>query len=231
MNMLTLICARGNSKGIKNKNIKIFNKKPLIYYSIQQALKSKYIKEVFVSTDSKKIAKISKNVGAKIKFIRSKRLSLDKTPGINVWKDAIKRLQKINKINYSHLCVLPVTSPLRNVKDIDKTIKIYRKNKVDGVLCIKKSSRNPYFNMIKKNKNHIIPFFKNNKKIFIRQNAPEIYDVTTVAYVYNTEFILKANHILDGKISFNEVPRERSVDIDDIIDFKFAEFLQKTELK
>ena len=59
MNMLTLICARGNSKGIKNKNIKIFNKKPLIYYSIQQALKSKYIKEVFVSTDSKKIAKIS----------------------------------------------------------------------------------------------------------------------------------------------------------------------------
>lgn len=229
--MLTLICARGNSKGIKNKNIKIFNRKPLIYYSIKQALKSKYIKEVFVSTDSKKIANISRNFGAKIKFIRSKRLSSDKTPEINVWKDAIKRLQKINKINYSFLCVLPATSPLRSVKDINKTIEIYRKYKVDGVLCITKSSRNPYFNMVKKSKNHVIPFFKNNKKIFIRQNTPEIYDVTTVAYVYNTEFILNANHILDGKISYNKVPKERSVDIDDIIDFKFAEFLQKAELK
>lgn len=229
--MLTLICARGNSKGIKNKNIKIFNKKPLIFYSIQQALKSKYIEEVFVSTDSKKIAKIAKNLGAKIKFIRSKKLSLDKTPEINVWKDAIKRLQKINKVNYSHLCVLPVTSPLRSVKDINKTIEIYRKSKVDGVLCVAKSSRNPYFNMIKISKNLVIPFFKNNKKIFVRQNAPEIYDITTVAYVYNAKFILNANHILDGKISYNKVPRERSVDIDDIIDFKFAEFLQKTGVK
>lgn len=229
--MLTLICARGNSKGIKNKNIKLFNQKPLIFYSIQQALKSKYIKEVFVSTDSKKIAKISKNLGAKIKFIRSKKLSLDNTPEINVWKDAIKRLQKINKINYSHLCVLPITSPLRNVNDIDKTVRIYRQKKVDGVLCVTKSSKNPYFNMIKKNKKFIEPLLKDNKKIFIRQKAPEIFDVTTVAYVYSTKFILEANHILNGKIACNIIPKKRSIDIDDMIDFKFAEFLQRNNFK
>ena len=229
--MLTLICARGNSKGIKNKNIRLFNQKPLIFYTIQQAFKSKYIKEVFVSTDSKKIAKISKNLGAKIKFIRSKKLSLDNTPEIEVWKDAIKRLQKINKVDYSHLCVLPITSPLRNVNDINKTIKIYRNKKVDGVMCVTKSSKNPYFNMIKKKKKFVVPFFKNKKKIFTRQKAPGIFDVTTVAYVYSTQFILKTNHVLNGKIAYNIIPKERSIDIDDIIDFKFAEFLHRTYFK
>ena len=99
MSLLTLICARSNSKRVKNKNIKQFNKKPLIYYSIKQALKSKYIKEVFISTDSNKISKICKEHGAKVKFIRNKKLARNNTPELDVWKDAILRLQKINKTN------------------------------------------------------------------------------------------------------------------------------------
>lgn len=230
MEILTIICARGNSKEIKNKNIKLFNKKPLIYYSIKQALKSKYIKEVYVSTDSKKISNLSKKFGAKIEFIRSNKLSKDKTPEIFVWRDAIKRIQKIKKKKYSHICVLPVTSPLRKTKDIDETIKTYRKKKVDGVLCITKSSKNPYFNMVKLDKGRLRPIFPNNKKIFSRQNAPKTYDVTTIAYVMNTNFILKTKHILNGELAYNIVPKERSIDIDDIIDFKLAELLHKYKI-
>lgn len=230
MEILTIICARGNSKEIKNKNIKLFNKKPLIYYSIKQALKSKYIKEVYVSTDSKKISNLSKKFGAKIEFIRSNKLSKDKTPEILVWRDAIKRIQKIKKKKYSHICVLPVTSPLRKTKDIDETIKAYRKKKVDGVLCITKSSKNPYFNMVKLDKDRLRPIFPNNKKIFNRQNAPKTYDVTTIAYVMNTNFILRTKHILNGKLAYNIVPKERSIDIDDIIDFKLAELLHKHKI-
>ncbi len=231
MNMLTLICARGNSKGIKNKNIKLFNKKPLIYYSIKQALRSKYIKEVFVSTDSNTIAKHAKKFGAKVEFIRSRNLSHDKTPEIAVWKDAIKKIQKIKKKKYSHICVISATSPLRQTSDIDKSIRIYRKNKIDGVLCITKSSKNPYFNMVKLSKNKIKPLMLNKKKIFTRQKAPGTFDITTIAYVMSSNFIFKTKHILDGKLAYNIIPKERSIDIDDIIDFKFAELLHKHKIK
>ena len=230
MEILTIICARGNSKEVKNKNIKLFNKKPLIYYSIKEALKSKYISEVYVSTDSKKISNLSKKFGAKIEFIRSNKLSRDGTPEILVWRDAIKKIQKIKNKKYSHICILPVTSPLRITKDIDETIKIYRKKKVDGVLCITKSSKNPYFNIVKLDKNNLKPLFPSNKKIFNRQNAPKTYDVTTVAYVMNTNFILKTSHILNGKLAYNIIPKERSIDIDDIIDFKLAELLHKYKI-
>ena len=230
MSLLTLICARSNSKGIKDKNIRQFNNKPLIYYSIKQALKSKYIKEVYVSTDSNRVSKISQKYGAKVKFIRSKKLAKDDTPEIDVWRDAILKIQKINNKKYSHLCVIPATSPLRKTKDIDNSLKIFRKNNCDGVLSITKSSKNPYYNMVKIERNNIKVLLSKNKYFFQRQKAPDTFDITTVAYIMSTKFIFKTKNILEGKLKFNIIPKERSIDIDDIIDFKFAEFLHRNKI-
>jgi CMP-N-acetylneuraminic acid synthetase len=231
MELLTLICARKGSKGIKNKNIKLFNGKPLIYYTIKKALTSKFIDEVYVSTDSNKISKISKVFGAKVRFLRKKNLSQDNTPEIKVWQDAISRLEKLNKKKYDYLCVLPVTSPLRLTKDIDDCIKIFKSKKCDGVISITPSSKNPYFNMVQINKSNLNLINRTKKKIFTRQKSPKVYDVTTVAYVMSTKFIKEKNSIFDGKLKYTIIPKLRSVDIDDEIDFKFAEFLYRKKWK
>ena len=231
MNLLTLICARKGSKGIKNKNIKLFNGKPLIYYTIKKALTSKFIDEVYVSTDSNKISKISKAFGAKIRFLRKKNLSKDTTPEIKVWKDAISRLEKLNRKKYDYLCVLPITSPLRLTKDIDDCIKIFKSKKCDGVITITPSSKNPYFNMVQINKRNLNLINNAKKKIFTRQKSPKVYDVTTLAYVMSTKFIKEKNSIFDGKLEYKIIPKIRSVDIDDEIDFKFAEFLYRKKWK
>lgn len=231
MELLTLICARKGSKGIKNKNIKLFNGKPLIYYTIKKALTSKFIDEVYVSTDSNKISKISKVFGAKVRFLRKKNLSQDNTPEIKVWRDAISRLEKLNKKKYDYLCVLPVTSPLRLTKDIDDCIKIFKSKKCDGVISITPSSKNPYFNMVQINKSNLNLINRTKKKIFTRQKSPKVYDVTTVAYVMSTKFIKEKNSIFDGKLEYTIIPKHRSVDIDDEIDFKFAEFLYRKKWK
>ena len=231
MELLTLICARKGSKGIKNKNIKLFNGKPLIYYTIKKGLASSFIDDVYVSTDSSKISKVSRLFGAKVKFLRKKNLSKDNTPEIKVWRDAIYRLEKLNKKKYDYLCVLPITAPLRLTKDIDDCIKIFKTKKCDGVISITPSSKNPYFNMVKINKRNLNLINKTKKKIFTRQKSPKVYDVTTVAYVMSTTFIKEKNSIFDGKLEYKIIPKHRSIDIDDEIDFKFAEFLHKKKWK
>jgi CMP-N-acetylneuraminic acid synthetase len=225
MNLLTLICAREGSKGLKNKNIKLFNKKPLIYYTIKKALSSKYVNEVYVSTDSTKISKVAKNFGAKVKFIRNKNLSKDTSPELMVWRDAILRLEKLNNTNYDYICVLPVTAPLRSVKDIDDCINIFQKKKCDGVITITPSSKNPYFNMVKISNDGLRLINKSKKLFFNRQKAPKVYDITTVAYIMSTNFIKKKNSIFQGKLEYKIIPKNRSIDIDDINDFKIAEYL------
>tara|TARA_Y100000591_G_C21819349_1_gene692692 strand:+ start:1148 stop:1837 length:690 start_codon:yes stop_codon:yes gene_type:complete len=229
MKLLTLICARSGSKGLKNKNIKIFNKKPLIYYTIKSALSSKFINEVYVSTDSINISRIAKKYGAKVKFLRDKNLSKDNTPETLVWRDSILRIEKLNKINYDCLCVLPITSPLRSKKDIDDCIEIFRKKKCDGVITITPSSKNPYFNMVRIVGNNLELINKHKKNFFNRQKAPKTYDITTVAYIMSTKFIKKKSSIFKGKLRYKIIPKRRSIDIDDKIDFKIAEYLYRNK--
>lgn len=123
---LILICARSGSKGLKNKNIKIFHGKPLIYYAIEIARKINKLNETFVSSDSEKILNISKKFGINNLIKRKKNLSLSSTPELEVWKDFIKK----NKIHSDILIVLPITSPLRMVNNV----KVALKKKWRGIL-------------------------------------------------------------------------------------------------
>ena len=227
MKFHALICAREGSEGIKNKNIKKFKGKPIIAHPIQLAKKIKKFKSISVSTDSKKIANISKYYGADVPFIRSKKLSTSKTNEWEVWEDFVKKKNLKDKDDI--LVILPTTSPFRKKKDVEKCISLYKKKIYDYVMVIAKTSHNPYFNMVKKNNDKSIKICKpHHKKIVRRQDAPKVFNITTVCFVVSAKFVLSKKLVFKtGRIGAVEIPFERSLDLDTEFDFKIANLLNK----
>lgn len=230
MNIFALICARGGSKGVHKKNIRLLAGKPLIVRTINQLNEIKEINRIIVSTDCKDIANIAIEAGADVPFMRPKNLAEDKTPEWLVWRHA---LEKINKIDGSYpdvIIVVPVTSPLRTVDDLKNCLNEYQKKSADIVITVTDPHRNPYFNMVKINKEGILTrLIENNKTIIRRQDAPEVYDMTTVAYVTNPKFVLEKDGIFSGKVRHVHIPIERALDIDTEFDLKIAELLLSKE--
>ena len=149
--IIAVIPARGNSKAIPKKNIYKILGKPLIYYTINEAKKSKFITYILLSTDSKKIKKIAEKIGAPAPFLRPKNLSTDFVPSLPVVKHAVNFMEKIKGEKYDYILMLQPTSPLRKFKDIDDSIK--HLEQVDGVML----GRSPYDNpMIVSNVDSII---------------------------------------------------------------------------
>jgi len=146
--ILCTICARSGSQGVKNKNIKIINGKPLIYFTIKQAIKSNLFDNIVVSTDSEKILKIAKFYGAEGWFLRPKKLASNKCSKIPVLKHALYEAEKFYNKKFNTVVDLDVTSPLRRTEDIIKAYKKYVKNKGDVLITGSKSKKNPYFNMV-----------------------------------------------------------------------------------
>ena len=127
-----------------------------------------------------------------------------------------------------YLVSLSPTSPLRSLEDVKNGIKNFLKNnKNDALVSINESHRNPYFNMVVKSKNHVSMICKSKKRIFRRQDCPTVYDMNTVVYVLKPDFIVKAKHLFEGKVSSVIIPKNRSIDIDDEIDLKFARVMNE----
>jgi CMP-N-acetylneuraminic acid synthetase len=225
MKIVALINARGGSKGIKNKNILKFKNTTLLGNSIFQAKKIKLIQRIFVSTDNKKIAKKSLKYGAEVPFLRPKNLAKDNSPEILSIRHAINFFKRKLNVKPEYIVSLPTTSPLRSIQDIKNCILKAKKKKLDVVFSITPSKRNPYFNMVQIKKNKLNIICKSKKKYFTRQTAPKCFDLTTVCYVFRTDYILKNSNLFSGKVGFVIIPNERAVDIDDSIDYNFVKFL------
>ena len=226
MNIVALICARGGSKGIPNKNIKLFGGKPLIVRSINQAKELKEINRVIVSTDSKEIANIAIDAGAEVPFIRPLKLGEDNVPEWLVWRHALESIKKKGDNFPDILIVIPVTAPLRTADDLKNCLIEYQKGDADIIITVTDCHRNPYFNMVKINEEGVASLvIPSEKNITRRQDAPDIYDVTTVAYVTNPKFILEKDNIFSGKVRHVHIPIERALDIDTPFDLKIAELL------
>ena len=217
------IFARGGSKGVQKKNIRLVADKPLIVHSIECALKSKYIKNVIVSTDCDEIAEISKKAGAVI-LIRNKELASDTSPEILSWKHAISNFEK--ELNSTFIS-LPATSPLRAPEDIDNAIENFESSKCDVLFAIANSHRNPYLNMVKINDNNFIEILNKGLKATRRQDVPDVYDVTTCVYVAKTDYINSTQSLMDGNVGYSIIPPERSLDIDTEYDLYLADLQLK----
>ena len=234
MLIVSFIFARGGSRGLKNKNLLKFKKTSLLGNAIFQSKKSRYIKRTFVSTDSKKIAREAKKNNAEIPFIRPKHLAKANSSEIDSWKHAVNFLDKKLNINPDYIVSVPTTCPLRQVSDIDKCIHKAIKNNLDIVFAITPSSKNPYFNMIQKKKGKYNIFSKTglvrglkSRKIFRRQDAPKCFDLTTACYVFKPNYIKRTLNLFSGKIGFVLINKERSIDIDDHVDYKIINLLSK----
>lgn len=222
------IFARGGSKGLRNKNIKILCGKPLIAHSILSAKESTLIDDVYVSTEDEIISQIALKFGAKV-IKRPKDLAQDDSPEFFAWKHAVNYLIRENK-TFDVFISLPATSPLRKKDDIEKCLKLFNDN-IDVVVTIAESSRNPFFNMVKLDKKNSLKKVISNKNYFRRQDAPIVYDLTTVAYVTRPIFIKNNNNIFQGSLKGVVIPKERAIDIDDELDFFIAESIMNSYKK
>ena len=230
--ILILICAKGKSHEVKNKNLIKFKNQSLVEHSIIHAKKIKKILDmdtkILVSTDSKKIANIAKNLKVEVPLIRPKKLSTKTSPELDVWKHAIKFVNQKKIFNPEIVCSLPPTAPFRRTKDVINCFKKYFKKKCDIVLTVNKSKSNPYFNMLEMNKKGKFALPKTpQKKIFTRQKTPKVYAMNTTAYIAKTSFVMKCKSILDGVIDIIETKEEFSLDIDTNYDVKIMRAMQK----
>lgn len=216
------IFARGGSKGLPGKNIKILGDKPLLQYSVDTALSSPSIDKVFVSTDDNYIAKIAVNSGA-ILIDRPKELATDTSPEWLSWRHAVKWAVD-HYGDFEGFISLPPTSPLRSVMDVEASINQRKKMNADMCISVTPASRSPFFNMVKSKGNGLVELVsKPDYDVVRRQDAPKVFDITTVAYSTTSDYVINSFGLFSGKVTSIEVPKERAVDIDDIYDFMFAE--------
>ena len=221
------VFARGGSRGVPRKNIRLLGGRPLIAHAIEAGRKSDLVDRVVVSTDDEKIADIAREYGAEVPFMRPPELAQDNTPEPLAWQHALRTLNDSGEWPKIDVFVsIPATSPLRAVGDIDACIRELLKGDADLVITVKPSERNPYFNMVVLDDNGyarlVIP---PEQEMHHRQNAPSVYDMATVAYAARPEYILSSVKLFDGKVKAVVVPRDRGMDIDTEMDLKFAEFL------
>ena len=225
MKAVAFIFARSGSKGLPGKNIKPLLGVPLIAWSILEAKKISRIDRVIVSTDCNEIANIAKEYGAEVPFIRPKELAKDDSPEWLAWRHAINFLKQENNVLPDVMLSLPATAPLRRDIDIENCLDVFEYGTFDSVITITEAHHSPYFNMVKKNIDGTVGLvIPPDNIINRRQDSPTVYDITTVAYAVDPQFILMEDSLFAGKVGYNHVPMERSVDIDTLLDFKMAEF-------
>lgn len=226
MNILCTICARKGSKGLKNKNtMKLFNK-PLIIHTIDQAKKSKIFTKIVVSSDSKKILKLVKK---KVDLIidRPKELSKDNSGKVPVVRHALKEAEKFYSKPFHTVIDLDVTSPLRTKQDIINAKNIFKKNRNSNLISVTKAKKNPYFNMVEiiKNRPQIVKKFR--KRILARQQAPKVFELNASIYIWKRNYLLLTDNIFNKKTGVYFMPENKSVDIDNKLDFQIVEFLMR----
>lgn len=226
-NTLCVICAKSNSKGVPNKNIKKINGLPLVSYAIDKAIKNNF-KYICVSTESNKVMNIAKKYGIKVFFKREKKLCEKSVPKLLVWKDAIIRSELFFKKKFNHILDLEVTNPLINSNDLKKFTKsVYKKNKkYDGHFCITPAKKNPYFNIMEyKNNKYTLSKNIGHKKITARQNAPKAFEHVAGLYYFKKDYIMRCKTLFEGKIFGYKVSLFKSFDIDSLLDFKLVELI------
>ena len=226
MKAVAFIFSRGGSKGLPGKNIRPLNGKPLIAWSIEHALAVKRIDRVIVSTDSDEIAELARQYGAEVPFMRPAELAGDNSPEWLAWRHALNYLKESTGALPEAMVSVPTTAPLRLPIDIENCLDEYEKGNADMVITVTDAHRSPYFNMVKTNADGSVGLVNPTQStIARRQDAPVVYDMATVCYVANPEFVMTHNSTFEGRVKAVHVPSERAIDIDTLLDFQIAECL------
>jgi N-acylneuraminate cytidylyltransferase len=193
------------------------------------ARQSSYVSQVFVSTDDPEIAQIAIESGASVPFLRPAELAGDDSPEWMAWRHAIQTLSGTNgEPVWDGFLAVPATAPLRMVEDLDRCVATLLAGDVDVVITARPAERSPYFNMVTIDpQGYARLAMQPSHPVFRRQDAPAIFDVTTVAYAARPDFVLQNSGMHQGRIKAVVVSPEHAIDIDTELDFEIAEFLMR----
>lgn len=222
---LAIIPARSGSKGLKNKNIKELNGKPMLAYSIEAALKSSIFDDIIVSTDSKNYADIAINHGASVPFLRPKYLSTDEATTNDVIVYNLLELEKAGKA-YDYFMVLQPTSPLRQAEDIVGAINLLFEKNANSVISVCEAEHSPLY-MNKLDETLSLEQFLTKDTKTRRQELPTYYRLNGAIYLCKVNYFLKYKDLYKEKSYAYIMNRRNSVDVDDKFDFEMVENLIK----
>ena len=228
MKSICFIGARGGSKGVPQKNIRLINGKPLIAHTIISALDSGLYDHVVVSTEDKKIAQIAKKYGAEIPFLRPKNLSTDTAGFTDVMIHGINELKKLN-YTFDILVNRDCTVPFIRNEDVANSIKLLKNKKCNAVFGVYRQHFNPYFNIMEETHNGFLQLSKKLKnRPTSRQKSPKVYQLNGL-FVYNVDKFLKYKTPLPPKSLPYEIPVESGFMIDTEFEFKIAEYMMNNK--
>ncbi|ANB56034.1 cytidylyltransferase family protein [Anoxybacillus sp. B7M1] len=223
--VLAVVPARGGSKGIPRKNIKPLRGKPLIAWTIEEAKKSRFLDKIIVSTEDEEVAMIAKDWGAEVPFLRPVELAQDETPGIAPVLHALDYF-----VDYEYVVVLQPTSPLRKAEDIDKAIILCEQSKSKFCVSVTESDIIPEWMFFIDNQGKLVPLNSDYAGIpYQRQNAKKTYILNGAVYVGKRSALIDSGSFLTNNTIPYIMPISRSVDIDDIIDFQWCEYILKDQ--
>ena len=216
--VLAIIPARGGSKGIQRKNIRDLCGKPLIAWTIDEAKKSKYIDKLILSSEDDEIISIAKKYGCEVPFVRTKNLAEDDTPWIVTVLHAIEMLD-----NYQYIVLLQPTSPLRTVDDIDGCIEYCITRQANACVTICEANHSPYWMYNLGEDKKMLPILQVKDNFYRRQALPTVYQLNGAVYISEKNYLIeKKKFVTDETIGY-VMPQNRSVDIDNEMDFKIVE--------
>jgi N-acylneuraminate cytidylyltransferase len=220
------VFARGGSKGVPGKNLREIAGKSLLQRAIEAAQETPEIERVIVSTDSEEIALEAKKYGAEVPFIRPAELATDESPELLSWRHALLELEKLEGEIPEAMVSIPTTAPLRIPEDISGCIRIFRATGADLTLITARAGHSPYFNMVEVSEDRPLKVPMLSARASVRrQDAPVVHEITTVAYVAKTKYVLNCESLFEGRVHQFEIPSERAIDVDTEFDLKIAGIL------
>ncbi|WP_279117848.1 cytidylyltransferase domain-containing protein [Fusobacterium varium] len=221
--ILAIIPARSGSKGLKDKNIKMMNGKPMIAYTIEAAQNSKIFEDIIISTDSEKYAEIAKKYGGSVPCLRDKKLANDNAKSSDVILDILNRVEK----KYDLFILLQPTSPLRTEKNIIEAYKMYLEKKANSVVSVCEMEHSPLWANILNEEKRMDSFLRGIDVNGNRQELETYYRINGALYIANVEYFKKYQNFYYKDSYAYIMEKENSIDIDDELDFKIAEYLMK----
>ena len=228
MSIICTICARSGSKGVKNKNIRLLDGIPLIAHTIIQAVESKIFDMITVSSDSEEILNLSSKYGADLLVNRPSELATEFISKLPAIRHAVEESEFIYGKKFDIIVDMDVTSPLRLIEDIHSVIKLLNEKKVSNIITGSPARRSPYFNLVEEDENGVIRLSKKlANPIFRRQDSPKCYDMNASIYAWKRNSLFKTENVFNDDTLIYIMPEERSVDIDNELDFKIVEMLIK----
>lgn len=221
MKNLAIIPARSGSKGLKDKNIKLLDGKPLLAYSIEAAKNSGIFEEIYVSTDSKLYADVAIEYGASVPFLRSEKNATDTASSWDVVRETLSQYEEKGRV-FDTVTLLQPTTPLRTADNIKEAYEVLQRNNINAVVSVCEVEHSPLWCNTLQQDGSMENFIRKDISILPRQKLDTYYRINGAVYMVKIPYFKTCKTIYDKNCTAYIMDKEKSIDIDDEFDFKLV---------